>query len=174
MLGGMVRFGRKIVNHLRKMFDQIVQDPSHPDDAGRPTLVVPRRPSTQPSTLSFDSVLVAWDGTIEAAHALSGALPFLKTAREVVVISINPDDQSGPSAVQAAGHLERYGIAVKVEERKAERQNIGEELNAIARQCGAELIVMGAFVSRPWRHFVHGSATADLIRHTDVPLLMAH
>lgn len=138
--------------------------------SGRPTLIVPR---SAPRS-RFERIVIAWDGSAEAAHAIAGAMPFLRAAKEVTLVEINPTGQTGPSAGLTAEHLKRHGIIAKRVERETDQQRIGLALAEVAGERDADLMVMGAYVHRPWRHMLHGSASSDLIDKTEIPLLMAH
>ena len=50
----------------------------------------------------------------------------------------------------------------------------GAELLGAARKAGGDVLVMGAYGRSAWREFVLGGATRSVIRHLDMPVLMAH
>lgn len=118
-------------------------------ESGRPVLVVPyvgHYPDVG------RRVLVAWDGSREAARALNDALPLMVGAEEVQVAELHgpegarPDDPDGPSVIR---HLAAHGITAEREpvlvERKAREAT--EALDAVlnlASDLGADLVVMGA------------------------------
>jgi hypothetical protein len=52
--------------------------------SGRPTLVVP---CIQKAPLKLDRVLVAWDGSHGAARAIGDAMPFLRRAKTIDIVT---------------------------------------------------------------------------------------
>ena len=78
---------------------------------GRPVMVVPD------GTLSpvFTKVGVAWDGSREAVRAVHDAIPMLKSAKSVDLISvIKPTESSSDVNINdLAAHLTHHGISIK-------------------------------------------------------------
>jgi len=84
--------------------------------SGRPMLVFPSpsKSAAAPAVpTKFDVIAVAWDGSRLATRALNDALPLLKLAKRVDILSVVDDkDLSAlPRANGICGHLERYGVA---------------------------------------------------------------
>jgi nucleotide-binding universal stress UspA family protein len=140
----------------------------------RPVLVVPDtwRGDPIPGT-----VVAGWDGSMHALRAFDAARPLLRRATGVKLALINPDTLSGlhgeePGADMAL-YLARHGIAVEV---VAERTgaSTGAALMHMATDCGAGLIVCGAYGHSRYREWVLGGVTRELLAHTEVPLLLAH
>lgn len=74
--------------------------------SGRPVIVVPYagKFETPPRR-----VLVAWNGTREATRAVHDAMPILKRADAVSVLSINPKGSKHLPGADIAAHLARHG-----------------------------------------------------------------
>lgn len=146
-------------------------------DAGRPVLLVPYAGKFK--TVG-QRALVAWNGTREATRALNDALPILKKAQEVRVVSINPrggKGRDGHGQVPAADislHLARHGVKVEAEAVEARDMGAGEALLSHAADVGADLLVMGAYGRSRLRELVLGGATRHLLRHMTIPVLMSH
>jgi nucleotide-binding universal stress UspA family protein len=140
--------------------------------SGRPLIVVPPNwpgPSCQ-------IILVAWDGSASAARAINDALPFLKTAKSVRIVSITGEkDLSG--AIPGAGiaqHLKRHGIDASIENVAAVNGDAGEALRRHASECKADLLVMGGFVHTRLHQWILGGVTQSMFKKSSDPLLMAH
>jgi len=140
---------------------------------GRPVLVVPRYGT-------FDTVgervLVAWNGSREATRAVHDALPLLKLATNVTVLSIDPERDTGdrtPSA-DIALHLARHGVPAEGMSTLGLDISVGDLLLSRAADLGADLIVMGAYGHSRVRELVLGGATRHILRHMTVPVLMSH
>src|SRR5205823_4908216 len=65
-------------------------------------------------------VLVAWDGTREAARALHDALPLMAKAEAAIVMTVRAREaafeRDGPSLDRVVRHLQRHGIPAHAEE----------------------------------------------------------
>ena len=137
--------------------------------SARPLLLVPRQGSFQPPL----HALVAWSGSREGARALSDALPILQHAHQVTVTQVNPDPDAAHDRQQIVHYLERHGIASSTVLREGEA-DVGGALLALARERGADLIIMGGYGHARLRELVMGGVTEYLLRETTVPLLMSH
>ena len=142
---------------------------------GRPTLIVPYIGVTR---APGGRVIVAWNGSREAARALNDALPLLVGADVVEVLSINArsgeeSDADVPGA-DISLHLARHGVKAEARQIVANDVDVGEMLLSHAADHGADLIVMGAYGHARWREVVLGGATRQLLRHMTVPVLMSH
>ncbi|MFA7431291.1 MAG: universal stress protein [Rhodospirillaceae bacterium] len=146
-------------------------------EAGRPVLLVP---FAGQFTAVGQRVLVAWNGTREAARALNDALPMLKKADNVHVIAVNPRGGNGrdghgevPSA-DIALHLARHGVKAEANAVDSDGMSAGEALVARAAKENIDLIVMGAYGRSRLRELVLGGATRHMLRNMTVPVLMSH
>jgi nucleotide-binding universal stress UspA family protein len=140
---------------------------------GRPVLVVPRYGAFE--TVG-ERVLIAWNGSREATRAVHDALPLLKRATEVTVLSIDPEHDSGsrvPSA-DIALHLARHGVAAEAASTVGLDIAVGDVLLSRAADLSADLIVMGAYGHSRVREMVLGGATRHLLHHMTVPVLLSH
>jgi nucleotide-binding universal stress UspA family protein len=138
--------------------------------AGRPVLFVPFV-----GAFSGDAkrVLVAWNGSREAARALADALPLLRRAGEVHVVTFSPAPTAAADA-DVALHLARHGVKVTLGAYRAPGLDIGEQLLSHAADLDADLIVMGAYGHSRVRERVLGGATRALLETMTVPVLMSH
>lgn len=138
---------------------------------GRPVLVVPyigHYPSPG------DTVMVAWNGTREAARAVHDALPLLKTARSVTVFCIDPDPARSESAAALAKHLLHAGIVAKVKHTLSADVSVGDVLLSALADAGTDLLVMGAYGHNRLRETVFGGVTATLLNSMTVPVLLSN
>lgn len=139
--------------------------------AGRaPALAVP----DSLGRLALDRpVMVAWNGSAEAAAALRGALPILKLAPAVHLVEIREDLAIYPSD-GAARYLSGHGVHAAVMQREDPDRNISAALRQAAFDLEAGLIVMGAYGHSRLRELVLGGVTRELLVESTLPLLMAH
>jgi nucleotide-binding universal stress UspA family protein len=141
--------------------------------SGRPVIIVP----AAPDKLALKTVVVAWDGSAEAARAFNDALTFLKPAKRVVLMIAStgePGDKSEVPANDMVTHLERHGVKVELVRIPARDDDIGRLLLSKAKELGADMIVMGAFHHSRWREFILGGVTLTMLEEANIPLFMAH
>jgi nucleotide-binding universal stress UspA family protein len=141
---------------------------------GRPTLIVPAEAEQMPPA----QMLVAWDGSREAARAVHDALPLLARAERVSLVVVDPQglaDRVGPEpGADMAAHLARHGVAVEVETVVSGTRSTGEALLARAAETGAGTLVMGGYGHRRLRELVLGGVTRHVLAHATIPVLLSH
>ena len=138
---------------------------------GRPVLVVPYIGS-YPSP--GNTVMVAWNGTREAARAVHDALPLLKAARSVTIFCIDPDPQQSDSAAALVKHLLHAGIAARTKHTLSGDMAVGDVMLSALADAGADLLVMGAYGHSRLRETVFGGVTATLLTSMTVPVLLSN
>ncbi|MHB2208761.1 universal stress protein [Methylobacterium sp. CM6257] len=139
-------------------------------DSGRPQIVVPRG-----GAFAARRILVAWDGSAQATRALHDALPFLKQADAVEIVSVVGEkdlSESLPGA-EIAPSLAHHDVPVTVVDLVAEDGDVAETLRKHATLSCADMIVMGAFVHSRLRELVWGGVTQALLRSCPVPLFLS-
>jgi nucleotide-binding universal stress UspA family protein len=143
--------------------------------AGRPVLIVPH--FGEFPTIG-QTVLIAWKETRESARAVGDALPFLKRARNVIVMSILAPGEEAARGTQAdigiGEFLARHDIDCKVRHEVAEDIDVGNLLLSRAADLSADLIVMGAYSRTRLSEIVLGGVTRLMLQSMTVPVLMSH
>ncbi|WP_165357170.1 universal stress protein [Sphingosinicella sp. CPCC 101087] len=138
--------------------------------ARSPVLAVP------PASRGIDALgaaMVAWDGSLEASHALRLTLPMLLKASAVNIVTVTEGQREFP-ATDAARYLARHGVEPELLEWPAEGRSTAAALGAAATSLSAAYVVMGAYGHTRLREAFLGGATRDMLRDAPVPLLMAH
>ncbi|MBK6981686.1 MAG: universal stress protein [Betaproteobacteria bacterium] len=140
---------------------------------GRPVLLVTAKglPDGFPG-----KVLVAWNGSREAARALSDSVPLLARAKAVEVFSAGPRGDEGPihGAKAAVQYLARRGVTAQARHASASDESVGHAILAQAGKLGADLVVMGAYGRPRFAELVLGGATRAVLRDARIPVLMSH
>ena len=140
-------------------------------DGGTPAIVVPQ--ACRQETIG-QRVLVAWNGSAQAARAMRAALPILAQAAEVRVVSWSAPPLQAPfSRLDAPGWLQRHGIAAQAH-RRDPSSKVAEELAALALELNSDLVVMGCYGHTRLRERVFGGVTRSLLASEPVAVLMAH
>lgn len=139
-------------------------------EAGRPILIAP---PTAPSSIG-ETVVIAWNGSTETARTIAFALPFLKQASKVIVLSIEDFSVPGPSGEDVARHLDYNGVAATATSANSGSRSPGEAMLAEAMAQGADLMIKGAYTHSRLRQMIFGGATNHILSYTEIPVLMAH
>ncbi|TDH39018.1 universal stress protein [Pseudohoeflea suaedae] len=143
-------------------------------EGGRPVLMIG---SETEVTTPAKRVLIAWDGSREAARAVQDALPLLKAAEEVQVVVVDPDkladiDSALPGA-QIATSLDRHGIRVNVETVGSGIRSTAQVIEAHVKATNADLLVMGAYGHPRLREWLFGGVTRSIMGKVPVPTLLS-
>lgn len=141
--------------------------------AGRPLLVAP----DTGNWLDLRSVLVAWKDTTEARRAIVDSVPLLRKAKYVTVAEIVEAGDSGPAAVSrvrdVVAWLARHGVTAS--ELVPETNGAAtDQLDQVAADLGAGVIVAGAYGHSRFRELILGGMTQHLITQTARCVLLSH
>jgi nucleotide-binding universal stress UspA family protein len=139
-------------------------------ESGRPVLMAP----PQPSATIGERVLVAWNGSTETARTLAFAMPFLKRARSVQVVSVEGGMTPGPASEEVAQNLSRHGISVIARHVSPRDRTTGQVFIDEAKAIGADLMVKGAYTQSRLRQMIFGGATRHIIMEATMPVILAH
>jgi nucleotide-binding universal stress UspA family protein len=141
---------------------------------GRPLLVVP----DGVNWLDLRSVLVAWKDTPEARRAVADALPMLRKAKEITIAEI-PEADDDRSVVASrvsdvAAWLARHGVTATARVVEAGNETAAAQVERIAGDVGAGLIVAGAYGHSRFRELILGGVTQYLVTQSARCVLLSH
>ncbi|KAF0177740.1 MAG: putative UspA stress protein [Caulobacteraceae bacterium] len=140
---------------------------------GRPCLIYPDESG---DALSFDSVLISWDFSKSAARAVCDALPILKTAHNVRVLTVRGEKDIPVEDIKTPilELLTAHDVKVEFLEVELGDHSIGRVILDQALSIRANLLVMGAYGHSRIKEFVLGGATKEILNTTRIPLFMSH
>jgi nucleotide-binding universal stress UspA family protein len=142
--------------------------------AGRPLLVVP----DGVKWLDLRSVLVAWKDTPEARRAVADALPILRKAKDVAIVEIPERDDERSTAMarvtDVAAWLARHGVTATARVPEAAGEATATQIERIAGDVGAGLIVAGAYGHSRFRELILGGVTEYLVTQSVRSVLLSH
>lgn len=136
---------------------------------GRPVLVVP----PEVDHLDAARVTIGWKNTREARRAVSDALPLLRRAAHVAVVSVD-EGQGAPDGQDVVALLTAHGVAATALCVEAAGDATSRALIDTALEQGADLIVTGAYGHGRLREWVFGGVTRTLLAASPVCCLMSH
>ena len=137
-------------------------------DSGRPVLLSPQ---TAPETVGT-RVCLGWNGTAESASAVSAALPWLKRAEAVAILSADGYQRRGPAAPDLAAYLALHGVNTEIVMFQARGGVVGAGLLAAARDFGCDLLAMGAYSHSRLRQLILGGVTRHVLETAQLPVMM--
>lgn len=117
--------------------------------------------------------LVAWNGSMAAAHALQSSLPLLSRAGWVRIVTI-ANDEPRFAATAAVQYLSRQGVHAEICDWQRGGGRVSEVLIDRARDLGGAYLVAGAGIHACCREAILGGVTRELIENASLPLLLAH
>ncbi len=179
------------VANMGRYADLIVVGQPHPDDdefprlsqdfpaslslsVARPILVVPY---TGQFNKIASNIVIAWNGSRESSRAVTDALPLLKRANKVTIMTVNPPEDVYGNALSGddlANYLSHHKIDAKLATQKRVDINPGEWILSRAADTGADLIVMGTYGRWRIRELLLGGVTRTLSCAMTAPVLMSH
>jgi len=118
-------------------------------------------------------VMIAWNGSPQAAHAIRAAAPLLGDARSIVLVEVGADEVQVP-AEDALRYLSRHALHAELRQLERGAETVEEVLERTASAIGAGLIVMGAFGHTRLRETLFGGVTRYLLESAPAPLLLVH
>jgi nucleotide-binding universal stress UspA family protein len=141
--------------------------------AGRPLLIAP----DNVSWLDLRSVLMAWKDTPEARRAIAYSLPMLRKAKEVTVAEIVEAGDNRSAAVSrvrdVVAWLSRHGVSAS-EVVPEDGGDVIVQLDAIAANVGAGVVVAGAYGHSRFRELILGGMTQHLMTQSSRCVLLSH
>ena len=142
-------------------------------DTGRPVLVVPY---IQRNGLKLDRILLCWDGRRSAARAAADALPFLRRAKlvEVVTVASEPAKSDEMPGADIAHHLARHGVKVELKRIVTAETDVANTILSHAADSSADFLVMGGYGHSRLREFILGGVTREILASMTIPVLMSH
>ena len=139
-------------------------------ESGRPVLIAP---PASPRSLATN-IMIAWNRSTEQARATAFAMPLLKRAERVTILTVEGATVAGPSGEELARSLAAHGIAAATMTLPASKANAGETILRKAAELDCDLIVKGAYTQSRLRQMIFGGTTRHILTNANLPVLMAH
>lgn len=139
-------------------------------ESGRPILLAPPEP---PVSIG-NRVVIAWNQSMESARAVAYAMPFLKRAKKVYILTIEAHNVEGATAEQLASTLAFHGISVEIVHKLGKNRAAGFAYLEDGASLGGDLMIKGAYTHSRLREMIFGGATAHILTKAQMPVFMAN
>ncbi|CAD7031392.1 MULTISPECIES: universal stress protein [Pseudorhizobium] len=143
-------------------------------DSGRPVLLVPY---VMKAPRDIRRVMIAWNGSREAARAAFDALPFLKTAESVEIFCLDAPERPNQSkefaGVELAAALARHGVNVTLTTQESGGISAAAAIENRLADKSVDLLVMGAYGTSRWWEMLFGGVTRSLLESMTALSLMS-
>ena len=119
-------------------------------------------------------VVISWNCTTESSRAVFAALPILKKAKNVTILTVEKVLTDGPSGDQVSELLLSHGIESKAVTLLGDEKKVGEIILDYSESVNADLIVKGAYTQSRLREIIFGGATRHLMLHSEIPIYLVN
>ncbi|HEV7434832.1 MAG TPA: universal stress protein [Pseudorhizobium sp.] len=143
-------------------------------DTGRPILLVPY---VMKHPKDIRRVMIAWNGSREAARATFDSLPFLKSAESVEIFCVDPPERANEepdmAGVELAEALARHDVNVTLTTREGGSVPAATAIENRLADNSVDLLVMGAYGTSRWWEMLFGGVTRSLLESMTALSLMS-
>ncbi|MGJ8663518.1 MAG: universal stress protein [Marinicella sp.] len=137
-------------------------------NSSSPVLVLPQ---SQITTLG-KRICIAWNQSTEAALAVKAAMPLLRQADEVNIITNGPEDRPGPKSAHLKQYLRHWGV--KSNHVFTNGLNDTQAILTGYNQTESDLLVMGGYSRSRLRQRVFGGVTEHMLNEANIPIFILH
>jgi nucleotide-binding universal stress UspA family protein len=139
-------------------------------ETGRPVLLSP-----QAASIAFcRKIALAWNDSVASAHAVTAALPYLRCAESVEILSITRTKDETIDSTDLKSYLALRGVNAAERAIDAGTRSIGDALLEEAAKGGAGLLVAGGYGHSRLREMFFAGVTRHVVGHAEIPLFLVH
>jgi nucleotide-binding universal stress UspA family protein len=123
----------------------------------------------------MNKVMVCWKEASDAARAVSAAMPILRKAEHVDVVSVCKAADSATEAVdEIVKQLRWHGIEAISRVYSYDGWSTADRLAMVAHELEASLLVMGGYGHRPAWEALFGGCTQAALEIAELPVFVLH
>ncbi len=138
--------------------------------SGKPLLVVPEGVSfTKPQ-----EIVVGWNGSLEVSRTVHAALPMLREANMVKLLSVGTDDVTAPEIPSTLAYLSRNGVRATHDQVAPTGKSVSETLQDYTLSTKGGLLVLGGYSHSRLRELVLGGVTRSVLQKAKPPVFLCH
>ncbi len=136
--------------------------------SARPVIILPQNEVSKIGR----RICIAWNQSTQAAQAVAAAIPLLKLANKVSIITCNEETKAGPKAKRLISYLRSWKIDAK--RTVCSGKNDSDALMNGFHKTRSDLMVMGGYSNSKFKQFLFGGVTDYMLNEANVPVLMLH
>ena len=141
-------------------------------ETGHPSLMVPPVKAEAKNADMTANPVIAWNGSVQAVRAVTGALPFLQKSAMVTILNGTANAEMGGNRL--VKWLSAHKVKTTVKNFDPGSRAVGSALLEEAGLVGGTMLVMGAYGHSRLRQFIWGGATREMLQIASLPILLAH
>jgi len=143
--------------------------------SGRPVMLCPEEFAEKLPT-ALNTVAIAWDHSAPAARAIADAMPLLKAAADVRIITASDAKSAAEleSGTALVNHLAVHGIVASFEMLGIGGSSVGKIFEKYVNANAVDLLVMGAYRHSRLNQFIWGGASNTIIGRPPCWVMMSH
>ena len=139
-------------------------------ESGKPVMIIPR----EMKKFKTDKIIIGWNNSPEVARAVSEAIPIMKNAKQVHIVSTKAYTTENLSRIKdLRNYLAIHDIETTFELIKTTFVP-GEAMLKAAKDGGFDLIVAGAYSKKGLKEMMLGGSSRYMLEHTTIPALVSH
>ena len=135
-----------------------------------PVLLVPK----EKGTIYGAKAVIGWDGGATAARAVAAAIPMLKAASSIEILSVSSGGIETTEMDRLRDYLRLHSLSATEHGINPGGQTYGAALLDGAVRAAAGVLVLGGYGHSRWRELVLGGVTRHVLAEANLPILMAH
>jgi len=139
--------------------------------SGVPCIVVREGTDEHPS---WKRIAIAWNGSAEAIRAVHAALPLLRHASQIHLLSAQAPHSSPELDFSIDPYLAHHGLSAMHVDLDESQQPVAPALLLAAANVAADLLIMGAFGTSRFRDAASLGTTRHIIEQGTLPLFLRH
>lgn len=120
------------------------------------------------------NITLFWNGSLECARAVHFALPFLKKADKLTILTTSKVDTMGESGEALKKYLTYHSIQADLIDLDCDTSDIGASILKNSYDLQADLFILGAYCHSRLREWVLGSITRHVLKEATIPCLLIH
>lgn len=138
---------------------------------GRPVLIVPESGSTP---RFGERIMVAWKAGPKASRAVHDAMPLLRAARHVNMVSVDKAHFRPDESERLTKYLANNGVTASIELIPPGDLSVGDTLLNLVADDNIDLLVLGVHITSRRGHLDMGAVAGYLLGQMTVPMLLSH
>jgi nucleotide-binding universal stress UspA family protein len=144
-------------------------------ETGRPVLMCPEETADSLDT-TLTEVVIAWDQSAPAARAIGDAMPLLRRASRLRIVTATDKATAaqGTSGMALERHLAEHGIRAAFETVEIGGSSIGKVFEQYVEDNAIDLLVMGGFRHSRLNEHIWGGVTSTVINRPPCWVMLSH